>query len=92
MDYVLASYYAWQGEPVTREGWPEGDYACLKGASPHYFAKGVTPTVWHPTKEDRRATDYRKIHTGLCRGNRTPDAGESGDPSEMELEPSDGQG
>jgi hypothetical protein len=61
MDYILASYLAWQGRPVTRPGWPEGAYAVLKGASPHIFIPGSPATVWHSTKEDRFATDFREI-------------------------------
>lgn len=92
MDYVLASYYAWQGEPVRRAAWPEGVFVCLKGASVHLFAPKQAPTVWHYTREDFKATDYEKVHTGLCRSNRTPKSGEDGEAGELELQPGDGQG
>lgn len=84
MDYILASYLAWQGRPVTRPGWPEGTYAVLKGATPHIFVKGSTPTVWHSTKEDRRATDFQEIHTGLCRSTAESVVGATGDPIEVD--------
>lgn len=92
MDYVLASYFAWQGRPVRRKSWPQGVYVCLKGASLHIFAPKQAPTVWHYTIEDFRAHDYQELHTGLCRGNRAPEAGESSDPTVLASQPDTGQG
>lgn len=75
MDYVLASYLAWQGEPVRRASWPRDVYVCLKGASIHIFAPKQAATVWHYSIEDFRAKDYERYHTGLCRSNRTGTVG-----------------
>lgn len=86
MDYVLASYYAWQGEPVRRASWPKGVYVCLKGASPHLFAPKQVPTVWRYTLEDFRAKDYEKVHTGLCRSNPSSEPGATGDPEVLDAE------
>ena len=80
MDYVLASYYAWQGEPVRRASWPKGVYVCLKGASPHLFAPKQVPTVWRYTLEDFRANDYEKVPPGLCRSNPPSESEPTGDP------------
>ena len=92
MDYVLASYYAWQGQPVRRSSWPEGVYVCLKGASIHLFAPKTTPTVWHYSLDDFRAKDYERYHTGLCRSNRTPETGTSGDSPVLASQPDNSQG
>lgn len=78
MDYVLASYLAWQGQPVRRAAWPRDVYVCLKGASPHIFAPKTTPTVWHYTLEDFRAKDYERYHTGLCRSKPSHGDGTTG--------------
>lgn len=92
MDYVLASYLAWQGEPVRRKSWPQDVYVCLKGASPHIFVPKTTPTVWHSTREDFKATDYERYHTGLCRSNRALETGEDGDPEVLATQPDPGEG
>lgn len=87
MDYVLASWYAWQGEPVRRASWPRDVYVCLKGASIHIFAPKQAPTVWHYSREDFKATDYEKYHTGLCRSNRTDEGGSAGDAESLDSQP-----
>lgn len=69
MDYVLASYLALNGEPVRRKCWPQDVYVVIKGASNHIFAPKTTPTVWHYSREDFKAKDYERYHTGLCRSN-----------------------
>lgn len=87
MDYVLASYLAWQGEPVRRKAWPQDVYVCLKGASPHIFVPKTTPTVWHYTREDFKAKDYERYHTGLCRSNRPDAVGATGDETALDSQP-----
>ena len=82
MDYILASYLAWQGQAVSRPGWPEGAYAVLKGASPHIFVKGLPATVWHSTKEDRRATDFYKVTNDLPSSDAESDGRSADDSSE----------
>lgn len=87
MDYVLASWYAWQGEPVRRAVWPQGVYVCLKGASLHLFAPKQAATVWHYSREDFKAEDYEKYHTGLCRSNRTDEIRATGNSEGLDSQP-----
>lgn len=86
MDYILASYLAWQGQAVRRASWPRDVYVCLKGASVHIFAPKTTPTVWHYTLEDFKAKDYERYHTGLCRSNRTDAIGAAGNPEDLDTQ------
>lgn len=84
MDYVLASWYAWNGTPVRRASWPRDVYVCLKGASLHIFAPKQAPTVWHYPREDFKATDYERYHTGLCRSNPADGLGATGNSEELD--------
>ena len=92
MDYVLASYLAWQGRPIRREAWPKGVYVCLKGAFPHIFVPKQAPTVWHYTIEDFRAHDYQELHTGLCRSNPTATTGEGSNTPMLDTQPDSSEG
>lgn len=87
MDYVLASYLALNGEPVRRKSWPRDVYVVIKGASNHIFAPKTTPTVWHYSREDFKAKDYERYHTGLCRSNRTDEDGAASNPEGLDSQP-----
>lgn len=78
MDYVLASYLALNSEPVRRKCWPQDVYVVIKGASNHIFAPKTTPTVWRYSREDFKAKDYERYHTGLCRSNPSGSIGATG--------------